>query len=492
MKLKLSTKALFWLITVIIIAMAISVTALIYAWQTRYTLDDSIRKDAREMLSAAELDISLLKQRNYTTFHILSDDDPKWMEKIDNLEPISRDFLFNFQESFDRPQENKQHIFLEEMFSRYDVLRNKVLDLYKSGDHAGARDLAFTDLARVIDACIAGCDDLVQLKKHDILNVLQWSERESKNFAMMVVASIFLIISFGCGFVWMLVNNIFLPLRKIAKEVQNFPIKGANANDAMPESGHQDDLETLVSGLRMFMTEVAEIRSDLEESRHQLLQSTRLAAIGNTVAEVAHEIKNRLVVLGGFARSIEKKAGNEELARKKAAIIYQEVNKLEHMLKQITEFSKPMQLETGVCSLNILLDGVMTKLTDVVPPNIELNMSLTPDLPQVRIDSGRMEQVIVNLIKNAMEAMGTHGNVMVSTCRHEKGAALIVKDEGPGMTEEVRARIFEPFYTTKRDGTGLGLAISRKIILDHGGELHCESAPNKGTKFTITLPPASA
>jgi len=410
------------------------------------------------------------------------------MEKVDNLELISRNSAISFQESPARPEEKKLQTILEEMFSRYEVLHTKVLDLYKSGDHEGARGLAFTDLAKFSEACIAKCDELVQLKKHDILELLDWSERESKKFTIMVVASIFLIISLGSGLVWMLVNNIFLPLRKIASEVQNFSIK--KAGGAMPEGRHQDDLETLISGLRMFMTEVAETRSDLEESRHQLLQSARLAALGNTVAQVAHEIKNRLIVLGGFARSIEKKAGDAELARKKAAIIYQEVNKLERMLKQITEFSKPMQLETEVCSLNTLLDGVVTKLTDVAPAHIELQMSQVPDIPQVRIDSERLEQVIINLIKNAMEAMGTHGNVTVSTCRHEKGAALIIRDEGPGMTEEVRARIFDPFFTTKRDGTGLGLAISRKIILDHGGELHCESSPNKGTKFTITLPPA--
>jgi len=487
MKLKLSTKALFWLIAVIIIAMASSVTALVYARQVRYTLDDSILKDAREMFNAAELDIALLKQRNSMTFHLLSDDDSKWMEEVDNLELLSRNFASSFQGSPARPREKRLQVTLEEMFGRYDVLRTKALDRYRSGDHEGARALAFTDLARLSEACIAKCDELVQLKKHDILALLDWSERESKNFTIMVVTSIFLIISLGSGLVWMLVHNVFLPLRKIASEVQNFPIKGAGG--AAPEGRHQDDLETLVSGLRMFMTEVAETRSDLEESRHQLLQSARLAALGNTVAQVAHEIKNRLIVLGGFAGSIEKKAEDAELVRKKAAIIYQEVNKLEHMLKQITEFSKPMQLETEVCSLNILLDGVMMKLADVAPANIGLRMSQVPDIPQVRIDSERMEQVIINLIKNAMEAMGTHGNVSVSTSRHKKGAALIIKDEGPGMTEEVRARIFDPFFTTKRDGTGLGLAISRKIILDHGGELHCESSPNKGTKFTIILPP---
>jgi len=488
MKLKVTTKTLAWLITVIIIAMITAVTTLIYARQVRYTLDDKILNDTREMLDAAELDIALLRQRNYITFHMLRDDDTKWMEEINNLEPISRDLLLTFQESPAPQREKEMYRALEQAFSDYDVMRNRVLDLYKSGDHAGARNLAFTDLDKVISTCIERCDEIVGQKKHDFLEVLQWSERESKYFTVMIVVSIFLIISLGLGLVFMLFNNIFSPLRKMAREVQKFSTR--KSNGAVVDRGHQNDLETLVSGLKMFMTEVAETRLDLEQSQHQLLQSTRLAAVGNTVAQVTHEIKNRLIVLGGFARSIEKKADDAELARKKAAIIFQEVTKLEHMLKQITEFSKPLQLKTEISSLNTLLDGLMSKLTETAPRNIKVRMSLDPDIPQVRIDCERIEQVIINLIKNAMEAVAMRGDVSVSTCRHEMGAAVIIRDEGPGMTEEVRSRIFEPFYTTKKEGTGLGLAISKKIILDHGGELYCDSSPSKGTIFTIALPAA--
>lgn len=487
MKLKLSTKAIFWLVTVIITAMATSIAALVYAWQTRYTLDDSIFVDTREMLNATTLDLELLKQRNFMTFHMLADDDPKWMDDLKNLEPIARDFQLYFQENPVVEEERTMHLKLRQSFSRYDDLRNKVLDLYKSGDHMGARNLAFSDLARLTNTCIAQCDELVTLKKQDILTVLQWSEQESKYFSIMVVASIFFVISLGSGLVWMLVKNVFLPLRKIAGEVHNFSSKGTE--EGLPVPTRYDDLETLVSGLRMFMTEVTETRSDLEQSRYELRQSARLAAIGHTVSQVAHEIKNRLIVLGGFAKSIERKAGEVDVVQKRSAVIYQEVTKLEHLLKEITEFSKPIQLETEICSLNTLLDEVMTKLTDVTNHNIQFKVSLTKNLSPVRIDIERMEQVIINLVKNGIEAMGGQGNLYISTSQDNKEVSLAIRDEGPGMSEEVLARVFEPFYTTKKDGTGLGLAISQKIIIDHGGTLHCDSLPEKGTIFTISLPP---
>ncbi len=241
----------------------------------------------------------------------------------------------------------------------------------------------------------------------------------------------------------------------------------------------------------MFMTEVEEARSDLELTRHELSQAHRLAAIGNIVAQVAHEIKNRLVMLGGFAFAIEKGAADADKVRRKASIISQEVAKLERMLKGITEFSKPSHLKFGTYSLNDFLEELVPKLAEFTPPHITIQLQLHPHTLQVRMDAERMEQVIVNLIKNAVEAMQTAGAgrlITVSTGLHDQGVALTIKNDGPGMDDEVQRHIFEPFFTTKRQGTGLGLAISKKIVLDHSGDMWCESSPDRGTTFTLTFP----
>ena len=484
MKLKLSTKAVVIIAVMIVIGMTTCIGALVYAWQMRQALNDSISKNAMEMLAAAELDIALVKQRGFMTSHILDAENQKWMDELDNLKPVFRASLERFKKSAVELEEKALLVEAEESFTRYDALRNKIVAMYKEGERAMARQLTLTDLDKLYRDSVEKCDQIVELNKRDILAVLRLGEREFQHFKGVVAVSISLISLLGSGLIWLLVTSVFKPLSKMAKEVQSFSVKGCGGVEAT----HQDDLETLVSGLKIFMSEATEIRSDLEKSRHDLVHAEHLAAIGNTVAQVAHEIKNRLVVLGGFARSIEKRVKDTEGTRTKARIISREVNKLEHMLKQITEFSKPICLEIEINSLNDWLEGVVPKLAEFTPKGITIQTSLAPHTLEVGIDAERMEQVVVNLIKNAMEAMEAVGTVTVSTCLQEQGAALIMKDDGPGMSDEVRNQIFEPFFTTKKEGTGLGLAISRGIVLDHGGDLRCESSPEKGTTFTITFP----
>ena len=207
------------------------------------------------------------------------------------------------------------------------------------------------------------------------------------------------------------------------------------------------------------------------------------------MAQVAHEIKNRLVIVGGFARSIEKRLGEEENGQK-ARVIREEVDKLETMLGQITDFSKPVRLELKTHSLNHLVEELLSKFPSQELQGITVDLSLDPQLPQVMIDAERIEQVIINIVRNAREAIGASGAVRVSTCRDERGAAVIIEDNGQGMPEDIQNRVFDPFFTTKKKGTGLGLSICRQIVTEHGGRLQFESYPQKGTVFRIIFPAA--
>ena len=139
------------------------------------------------------------------------------------------------------------------------------------------------------------------------------------------------------------------------------------------------------------------------------------------------------------------------------------------------------------------LDELVAALLDFVGPElaaarVRVVRELAGDLPPIEGDEAQLRAVALNLVRNSREAMPSGGTLTVRTRQAEGGVELAVADSGGGMPPEVLARIFEPFYTTKERGTGLGLAYARRVVAEHGGTIHCDSAPDRGTTFTLRLP----
>lgn len=225
--------------------------------------------------------------------------------------------------------------------------------------------------------------------------------------------------------------------------------------------------------------------SDTRNLEDRLAQNERLAALGQTVAEINHEIKNPLIMIGGFARQLLKKA-TEEKDRAKLTIIVDEVTRLEHLLAGLKELYKPPQLNLAVISLNELLEEVVDLAHSYSGgKGIEISLAHTDDVA-VEVDREKMKQVMLNLVKNGIEATPPGGKVVVSTRVQEKLVEVDVTDTGEGIPEEIKKRIFLPFFTTKEQGTGLGLCISKRIVEDHPGcSFQLDSAEGKGTVATI-------
>jgi signal transduction histidine kinase len=218
---------------------------------------------------------------------------------------------------------------------------------------------------------------------------------------------------------------------------------------------------------------------------NRLAQNERLAALGQTVAEISHEIKNPLVMIGGFARQLLKKATVEN-DRAKLTIIVDEVLRLEHLLAGLKELYKTQQLNLAGISLNDLLTEVVEQAQSYLGANgIEVRLASSTDV-EVEVDREKIKQVLLNLVKNGIEATSPGGKVVVSTIVQEKRVEVEVADTGEGIPEEFKERIFLPFFTTKAQGTGLGLCISKRIIEDHPGcSFNLDSEKGKGTVATI-------
>jgi signal transduction histidine kinase len=221
----------------------------------------------------------------------------------------------------------------------------------------------------------------------------------------------------------------------------------------------------------------------------ELLRSERLAVLGKMAAHISHEIKNPLMLIGGFARQVLKDVAQYPPKNlEKLQIIVDEVKRLEEFLVEVGSYAKFSEPQKSPEDLNALIQETCQRLEPSLrESNIELMLKLDPDLPQVQFDPVHLRQVILNIAKNGIEAMEAGGTLTITTGRQVDRIFAQICDTGSGIPQEVREKIFQPFFSSKPKGSGLGLAISQKIIEAHRGEITFDSEPQKGTRVTIFL-----
>ena len=243
------------------------------------------------------------------------------------------------------------------------------------------------------------------------------------------------------------------------------------------------------SRLQEEIKERIEAYQRLEEMKEREVRTSQLAAVGEMAARVAHEIRNPLVTIGGYARAILKSLPADDPRLQKSEVIVGEVMRLEKILTGVVDFSRPATPNKVYLSI----DSIVDEVTEFVRPqlanrNIQLVRLQHSPLPEISADPSQIRQALFNIVKNAMEAIDSDGRIVISTEFDGEMIALDVIDSGPGIMDDVRANMFNLFYTTKLGGTGLGLAITRKIIEDHHGFLNIESTLGEGTTFSVYLP----
>ena len=231
---------------------------------------------------------------------------------------------------------------------------------------------------------------------------------------------------------------------------------------------------------------------DLTETKalqDRIIQSERLAALGQVVAEISHEIKNPLMMIGGFARQLAREASDEK-ALSKLNIIANEVARLEKLLSELRDLYAPRTLDREEMDINDLL-GEIDQLVeeDCKKRNIRLEFRTDDAKVIVNGDREKLEQVFLNLMKNAVEAVGEKGLVTLSSSIRGKEVEITISDTGSGIPEQNREKVFSPFFTTKKHGTGLGLSVSKSILESHPGcSVGFESEQGKGTAFKVKMP----
>lgn len=249
---------------------------------------------------------------------------------------------------------------------------------------------------------------------------------------------------------------------------------------------HENGLFTRVVAIRRDITNRTEIENRLQ-------QSEKLASIGELSTYIAHEIRNPLFAISGFANSLLRTENLDEGAREKLDIILAESRRLDEILKSILNFTRPMEQREGQCDFNDVARETL-EFMGIAARSQHVATSLTSDvaLPRVQADPELIKQCLINLIKNALEAMPDGGSLSIATRMSGELVALEVSDTGVGIPLDIRDRIFSPFFSTKGKGAGLGLAMIRKIMDDLGGDVELASREGEGTRVSLLLPPLLA
>jgi len=250
-------------------------------------------------------------------------------------------------------------------------------------------------------------------------------------------------------------------------------------------------LEQRLEEREKLIRELLQAQEELRGTQMRLIDAERFAAIGELSAAVAHGIRNPVAGIKAAAQLASLELPDRHPLRENVGDIIAEADKLETRIKTLLDFAKPFQPNPVPCRLErIVADATASLRSRLAAQNVDLVVDLPPALPEAELDYAQIEQVLIALLSNAVEAMPGGGRITVTGRVADDGRHLLldVGDTGPGIAPDQLKRVFELFFTTKAGGTGLGLAVAKRIVEQHGGKIEVKSGARTGTRFTIELP----
>ena len=288
-------------------------------------------------------------------------------------------------------------------------------------------------------------------------------------------------------FVSLRVQKLLAPLAAVTERAQAVARGDLTPREVPPSSDRDDEITELAATFERMVDAVGRART-------QALSNERLAAIGKMAAHVTHEIRNPLSSIGLNVEMLEDEIPEAQgEARKLVGAIAREVGRLEQLSEEYLRVARLPSPRMEAEDLGALVRDVaaFTKI-EMERAGCTVKLDLAEKVPPALFDEAQLRQALLNLLRNAREAMPSGGAIDVGVRAEGMSVVITVDDRGSGISDDVRARIFDPFFSTKGEGTGLGLAITRQIVEAHGGSISCTPRDGGGTSFKVALPIAPA
>ena len=454
-----------------------------YTYQVDKTFNNMIQREIALYTMAKNMELALANQKGFTTYFLI-DGESKWLESLGKYQHV-------FTQNLDRAQtldlNARQQQTLADISEKYriysegkdtaiknyraspDTIRSSISELHEKN-----RELFFD----LLDLCQSFSMDqwfAIEEKK-------QISSQRSTNLRIVVSSTIFLFMLLCTLFLYILYKQIFLPIRGLAIET-----------GSSPQESSKDEIISLSQSLKGMMRDFDETHDELEKSRKHLQQAERMAMVGELAAGVAHTIRNPFTSIKMRLFCLTRSLDLNDEQNDDLQVITDEINRIDKIVQNFLEFSRPPKLKRKNSSLSSLIRSVVTLMEyRLQKHNTELIYTPLSDLPEISLDPDRIKEALVNLITNACEAMENGGTIEVHEAieNNQDGdmAVIIIRDNGPGIAEDIRHRITAPFFTTKEDGSGLGLSIVKRIIQEHHGKLEIPPVEKGKTEIIIKLP----
>ncbi len=238
--------------------------------------------------------------------------------------------------------------------------------------------------------------------------------------------------------------------------------------------------------------ELAQAYQQLQESFEHVRRADRLSALGQLSAGLAHEIKNPLASMKGSLEILSSDFPPGHDKREFLEILDKEIGRLNNVLSEFLQFARTPRPDRRPCNLREVIDSIRVLCSQEASRHgVGIEVSYQEDLPDLELDQAQIQQALLNIVLNGIQAMPGGGRLSIRAEASSGGAQIWIRDEGSGIPVEDQSRIFDPFFTTKERGTGLGMSIAHKLVQGHGGDIRVVDGERQGSTFLIVLPPRS-
>jgi signal transduction histidine kinase len=478
-----------FLIMAILLLIGSAITTL-YTFRLHRITSEILSENIGSFKAAQELELTLFRLRGLV-FSFLINRNPKLLK---TLEDEKKDFVYWLNEAqnrSDQPGEKKIITTISDLF----VKEMEDLGVVLSSSLDSKSSIAATELEQKsqqgFDQLYDLCESFMAANENALYQAEVTVEHSNKVVRLFMYGiSIGGILSGG-------LLGLFIS-RSITQPLYELVLKARSATgEEMIErikGTPGSELEALDRHVHALIRRIDDTRADLELNRQRLERAQRLASLGRVAAGYAHEIRNPLTAIKMIVYSIRDELAHGDEKRADLAVVAQEIDRMEGFIQNFLDFAKPPQPAFSRIDLNHVVTDVIQLLQQRLEQlHIRLELKLADHLQPVYADAGQIKQVLVNLVLNAMDVMPDGGVLSIATFVENDKNGLIwsrmqISDTGPGIPEQIRESLFEPFVSLKKDGTGLGLSIAQQIITQHKGFIETNNKPEGGATFTISIP----